>query len=191
MSRTTLVVLAIVGTIAVIVVVLASGGDPQVGPADATGDVVVGEGPGAPTDPSLADIAEASVEKVGDEIVFQVEMTKDIPPKGSKDVLSLRWELTEDGRGTWLVTGDLGGKPTAAVTSQTTNFGASTIDDTIPGAIEVEGRSVTLTIEADAIERFPTAFGWTLTSTLDADRADPASAVATDRAPDSGPGKVG
>lgn len=190
MSRTALVALAIVGTIAIIIVVLTSGGDPQVGPADATEDVVVGEGTGAPADPGLADIAEASVEKAGDEIVFDVVMAKEVPARGAKEVLSFRWELTEDGRGTWLVTADMGGRPVAAVTSQTSNFGASTIDDTLPGSIEVDGRSVTVTIQAGALERFPTAFGWSLTSTLDADRADPASAVATDRAPDSGPGKV-
>lgn len=190
MSRTLLVGLAIVGTIAIVVLVLAGGGDPQAGPRDATSDVLVGEGSGAPTDPSFADIAEATVEKIGGDIVFEVAMMQEVPPRGSNQVLSFRWELTESGRETWLVSADLGGRPTAAVTSQISNFGASTIDDTLPGSIAVDGESVTVTIEAAAIERFPTSFEWNLTSTLDADRADPASAVATDSAPDSGPGKV-
>ena len=190
MSRTAVVALAIVGTIAVIVVVLASGGGPQGGPADATDDVRVEEGAGAPADPGPADIAEATVKKIGGEIVFMAVMANDVPGRGSSETLSFRWDLTEDGRETWLVTADLGGRPTAAITSHTSNFGASTIDDTLPGSIEVEGRTVTVSIDAGAVERFPTDFGWILTSTLDADRADPASAVATDTAPDPGPGKV-
>lgn len=192
MSRTLLVGLAIVGTVAVIVLVLASGGeDPQTGPADALSDMVVGEGPSAPLDPTLVDIAEASVKETNGDVVFEVTMAKNVPSKGSEDVLSFRWELSEGGRNTWLVNADVSGRPVAALTSQTSNFGVSTIDDTLPGAISVEGRSIELTIQAGDIKDFPTDFTWVLTSTLDADRADPASSLATDTAPDSGPGKVG
>ena len=190
MNKTLLVALAIIGAIAAIVIVLAGGGDPVVGPRDRASDVSLGEGDDPPADAALADIAEASVTKTGGEIVFEVTMARPVPPPGSSDDLSFRWDLTESGEDSWMVTADLSAAPMATVRSLRSDYGASTIDDTLPGTISVSENTITVTLEASKVEGFPTSFGWKLTATLDGNRADPASAVVTDTAPDGGPGEV-
>ena len=190
MNKTLLVALGIVATIVAIVAVLAAGGDPPTAAGDGSSDVSLGEGENPPGDSSLADITEASVRRSGGEVVFEVSMARPIPGKGSDDSLSFRWDLTVNGKDVWLVTADTGTGPVAAISSLESNFGASTIDDTLPGSISVEGERLTVTIKVAEIDGFPADFGWKLTATLDGDRADPASAVVTDTAPDGGPGEV-
>jgi hypothetical protein len=60
----------------------------------------------------------------------------------------------------------------------------------MPGSVAIDGDTLTVTLTPADIKAFPEAFNWVLTTTLDADLADPTSAVATDTAPDSGPGSV-
>jgi hypothetical protein len=184
------VAIGIVGAIAVVVLVLTTGGPPGGGPSDATGDVTVGEGDSAPTDTTLADIVAASVSKEGEDIVFEAKLGDDIPRRIPDGSLELRWDVSENGDDTWIVSANLNVGPTAALTSQKTNYGSSTIDDSMPGSIEIDGDTLVVVVKAAQVEGFPASFNWTLKSTLDADRADPSSSVATDVAPDSGLGKV-
>jgi hypothetical protein len=191
MNKTGLVALAIAGTIVAIVLVLATGNPPVTGASDAGGDVVVGEGDAPPSDTTLADISEAKVFKEDDgHVVFEVTLGADIPKKIPKGRFELRWDVTENGTATWTVSANLDTGPTAAVQGLSSNFGASTIDGTLPGDIVVSGNMLTVTIYANELKDFPTAFKWRVMSSLDADRADPASAIATDTAPDSGEGTV-
>ena len=183
------VALGILGAIVVLVLVLNSGG-PSGGPDDPSDDVDVGAGEGAPEDATLADIARAEVRRDGDRIVFEATMTKDVPEKISGGSLEFRWDISESGDETWIVTANVSSQLSAAVISQNTGYGSSTIDDTMPGSVAVEGDTLTVTLRAGRIDAFPRAFDWMLQTTLDADFADPASAVATDSAPDAGPGTL-
>lgn len=189
MNKTGWVALTIVGIIVAIVVVLAGGGDPAVRDTDAGGDVAVGEGDNPPTRSELADIESATVTREESGIVFAVTMAMPAPAR-DKDVLTLRWDLAVDGQDAWLVSANLANKPVASISSVQGSFGASTIDETLPGDIEVDGATITITIRTDEIDGFQTPFTWKVTATVDGDPSDPASAVATDTAPDSGPGKL-
>ena len=190
MNKTLLVALAIVGAVVLIVIVLAGGGNPQGRSGDRASDVTLGEGVKPPSEAAFADITEASVTKTDGDVVFKARMALDLATKGPKDILSFRWDLTENGEDTWIVSAEVMRRPVASVQSLGTSFGASTIDGTLPGSISVTEGTVTVTVEATEVDGFPTSFGWKLTTTLDGDRADPASAVVTDTAPDSGPGRV-
>ena len=190
MSKTAWVAVTILGIIALIVLVLVTGGDPLAASADKVGDVVLGEGDKPPADPSLADIKASSVRRTGNgELVFEATMTKPIPVQGG-DALSFRWDVSQNGAATWMVTANFENGPVAAISALASGYGASTIDSTLPGSISSTGDTVSIILQAADIEGFPESFGWTVTATLDADRADPASAVATDSAPDSGPAEV-
>lgn len=184
------VAIAIVGAIAVVVLVLTTGGPSGGGPADPSGDVSVSDGDSAPTDTTLADIVAASVTKDGEDLVFEAKLGDEIPRRIPNGSLELRWDISQDGDDTWIVSANLNVGPTAALTSQKTNYGSSTIDDSMPGSIEIDGDTLIVVVKAAEVDDFPTLFNWTLKSTLDADRADPSSGVASDTAPDSGLGKV-
>lgn len=190
MNKTAWVAVWIVGIIAVIVLLLVTGGDPLAATADQVGDAVVGEGDKPPADPGLADIKTTSVRREGNgDLVFEATMAQQIPSEG-EEVLSFRWDVSENGTDTWMVTANFDNGPVAAVSALQSDYGASTIDSTLPGSIALTGDTVTITLQAADIDGFPGTFAWKVTSTLDADRADPASATATDTAPDSGLGEL-
>jgi hypothetical protein len=190
MNKTSWVGLSIVAVIVVIVVILAGGGSPTSDQSDAADDVTITDGTGEPGEATLADITEASVRKDGDQIVFEVTVASDIPRRVRDGNLDFRWDVSEAGEDTWIVAANLNTGPTASVTSLRTDFGASTIDGTLPGSIELSGATLTITLDATKVDGFPTTFEWRLMSTLDGDPADPTSATATDSAPDSGVGRL-
>ena len=192
MNKTVLVALGILAGIAAIVAVLTLGGGDGAGKAsgDATGDVVVGEGPEPPADPSLADISAADVHRDGDRLVFEATMASDLPRSFPDGSLEFRWDISEGDRDTWIVLAAINVETHAAVTSQRTQYGSSTIDDTLPGRVEVDGDVVRVTLNVDKIDDFPETFGWRLMTTLDGLRADTGSAKATDMVPDSGSREV-
>ena len=189
-NRTGWVVIGIVGAIAALVAVLTLGGDAGPGGAggDAGGDVSVGEGPNPPSDASIADIVSSDVRKEGDAVVFEATMEKEIPSSVKDGSLEFRWDLAENGTETWLVTASINVEAHAAITSQKTAYGSSTIDGSMPGHVEVDGNVVRITVTPGEVEGFPSTFTWTLKTTLDGVRSDPGSGTATDSAPDDGPG---
>ncbi len=190
MSKNFWVALAIVGLIAAVVLVLATGGDPGVGSGDGRGDVTITDGERAPENAELADIVGAVVRSQGADLVFEATMGESIPNRIRDGSLEFRWDISEAGTDTWIVSANVNLGPTAAVTSQRTDYGASTIDDSLPGSVEVDGATLLVTLQPEDIDGFPSDFTWRLKTTLDADRADPASAVATDSAPESGEGTI-
>lgn len=177
--------------IAVVVVVLATGGQTPSTGTDAAGDVSV-EGDGAPVDdPNAADIASADVRRgKGGDVFFVAEMAGVIPQRIPNGSLELRWDLLQDGNEVWFVSATVTNRVVAAVTSQVSSYGASTIDDTLPGSVQVVGTMLTIRLQAGNIEDFPSGFEWRLRTTLDRDRADPSSSLARDQAPDGGPGRL-
>ncbi|HEV3471932.1 MAG TPA: hypothetical protein VG408_01830 [Actinomycetota bacterium] len=191
MSRSLGVALGIVALIVIVVVVLATGGvDRGTGAGDQTADVQVDAGADPPRDVTAADIAEATVTTDGDEVVFVAEMATEIPERIPGGSLEFRWDVIEDGDDTWIVSASVGGRPVAALTAPDSGYGSSTIDNTMPGTVEVAGTTLTVSFDRSQVDGFPQTFEWRLETTLDANRADPQSGIARDRAPDSGNGKV-
>ena len=192
MNKTGWVAIGIVAAIAALVAVLTLGGD-GAGPGgpggDAGGDVSTGEGPKPPSDASLADILRSDVRQDGNAVVFEATMDKEIPSSVKDGSLEFRWDLSENGAETWIVTASINVETNAAVTSQRTAYGSSTIDGSMPGEVEVEGNVLRVILRAGQIDAFPDTFTWVLKTTLDGVRADPGSGTATDTAPDGGPGQ--
>lgn len=176
--------------LAVIIVLLVTGGPPEEELAqDGIGDVVLSDGPAPPKDQSLADVRSARVYFEASQIVFEAEMASPIP-KSVKGSMSWRWEILEGGSETWIVSANLTLGPTATVIQQGgEQYGAGTIDDTLPGGIDVTGNRLFVRLNGPEIKDFPTVFTWRLETSLDGDRGDVSSAVASDTAPQSGLGQ--
>ena len=190
MNKTAWVALSIAGVIALLAVILSGGGSPTTNQDDVVGDVAIGEGTGEPGDVTIADITHAVVSKNGDEVVFEVTVSAELPRKLKGSILDLRWDVSVGGTDTWIVAANLNDGPNASITSLKSNYGSSTIDGTLPGSVALTGDTLTVTVDAAQVDGFPTTFTWRLMSTLDGDPADPGSATATDTAPDSGPGEL-
>jgi hypothetical protein len=182
---------AVAAVLGIIILLLITGGPPAGELAkDPTGDVVVSEGETRPSTTALADIRSARVYLEASQIVFEVQADHEIPKNLKDETMSWRWEILEGGSETWIVSANISvGRPIASITAAQRNYGASTIDDTLPGIIDWTGDKLFVRLNAPEIEGFPTDFTWRLESSLDGDRADPGSAVASDTAPDSGLGE--
>lgn len=186
-----IVALGVAAVLAVIIVLLVTGGPPSEDLAqDQAGDVTVSEGPAPPKEHSLADVRLARVYPEDGWVVFEAEMPVDIPKSLKNETLSWRWEILEGGTETWLVSASISvGSPIARVLSTQTGYGASTNDDTLPGEIERSGKTLFVRLQAGEIKDFPKGFTWRLETSLDGDRRDAKSAVAADTAPESGLGQ--
>ena len=186
------IVAAIVGVVLIaIIVLLVTGGAPAGQESqDSSGDVVVSDGQAPPGQTDLADIREATVYEEASQIVFEAKMGAAIPKNLKDQTMEWRWEVSEGGTLTWLVTANISvGKPVASVTAQQSDYGSSTIDGLLPGRIDYDGNTITVRLTQPEIPKFPTRFTWNLKTTLDGDRADAASATASDTAPESGLGE--
>ena len=171
-----------------LVVLLVTGGAPSGEEAkDPAGDVEVEDGPDAPRDTDLADVEEARVYLHASQIVFEAKMAAPIPSSLKGQTMEWRWEIFEGGAETWLVSGHISvGEPVAALTAQQSDYAASTIDDKLPGGIDRRGNTIFVRLNPPELRRFPSQFTWRLTTSLDANRSDPSSAVAKDIAPATG-----
>lgn len=176
----------------VVVLVLITGGDEDL--KDASGDLDYVEGTGgsratgvrALVSP-IADITDSSVAREGDRLLFTVAVAADIPSEIRRAGLEFRWDLTSsDGQQEWIVSAALDRSLSAAVVSQTINYGAGTADGTMPGGVSAAGRSLTISLDPSQVPGFPGSFTWQVSSVLDADRHDVRSARVEDRFPDDG-----
>jgi hypothetical protein len=190
-KRTGLIVGIAVVAVAVVVVLLVSGGSeaPSAFDDDA-GDVSVAEGPKAPEDTAAADIVDAQVTRDGERLVFTATMDDEIPERVQDGSLSWRWDLYVNGTGEWIVSATVDVESSASITSTQSDYGAGTFDDSLPGSFEIDGDTLTLTLRPDDIPDFPADFTWSLGTSLDGDQGDPESALATDKAPDEGRGRL-
>lgn len=174
-----------------LVVLLVTGGTgPGEEAKDPSGDVEIEEGPKAPSQTDLADVEKARVYLHASQIVFEAQMAAPIPRSLKGETMEWRWEIFEGGDETWLVSAHISvGEPVAALTAQQSNYASSTIDDKLPGGIDHQGNTIFVRLDQPGLKRFPKEFTWRLTTTLDGDRSDPSSGVATDTAPATGLGE--
>ena len=186
MNRSTVIAFALVAAAVIAAIALLVTGGGQGGSDDPTGDVAIGEGGQPPADTSIADVQRATVRREGAEIVFEVRMASDVPTELPKQSMTWRWELYEGGQLTWLVSANVDLGPNVSVLATQTEYQASTVDESLPGRIDVEGSTVTVRIEPDQIDGFPAGFDWLVKTSLDGSRAAAKSAVAEDLAPDGG-----
>jgi hypothetical protein len=185
--RPLMIAVLIVGAlVAVVVVLLISGGNSSGGGDDASDDVLVEEGPKAPRDTGLADITSATVTADGDDIVFTAVAGTDIPDEVPDGSIEWRWEVVEGANVTWTLIATVDIEANASLIATTTDFSASTVDDSLPGSVEISGAEVRVVVDRSALDGFPDDFEWTLSTTLDAARTNTRSARANDRAPDEG-----
>jgi hypothetical protein len=186
-TRTVIAFSAILVVVAVIIVLLVTGGGGGVNAdTDANGDVTVSEGPSAPSDTTVADISAVEVSSEKGDITFEAEMASDIPRRVKDGSLAWRWEVYENGQMTWLVTANVDLGPNASIVATQKDYSSSTIDDTLPGSIEVDGTTLRINVRTKKVEGFPQTFEWLLKTSLDGSRTKANSAVAEDVAPDSG-----
>jgi hypothetical protein len=185
------VVFAVVAVaLASIIVLLVTGeAEPVRTFEDPGGDAVLEEGDKPPTDTTLADIRSAEVRSEGDEIVFAAKLGGDVPNEVAEGSFGLRWEVYEGGDSTFLITANLDVGPNASIIGEQNGYGASTLDEQLPGGLEIEGDTIEIRLNPSEVPDFPEEFGWLLQTSLDGDQGDPQSARAEDRAPDQGFGE--
>ena len=182
---------AVVALIALVVLLLVSGGSEAPSAfGDPGGDVTVADGPKPPADTTTADILQANVSRNGDDIEFRATMDAPIPKSVRDGSLSWRWDVYVDGASAWIVSAGVNVQRSASLTSTQSDYGTGTIDDSLPGELEIRGNNLLITLRPAEIPDWPSDFTWTLGTTLDGDQGDPQSALASDMAPDEGRGRV-
>lgn len=187
-----LLVLGVIVLVVVAAVWLLSGaGDSGGSTTDAKGDVEVTKGSKPPSDNKLADLTEGSIVLDGDSAVFEATVDQNVPDALDGEAIAFRWEITENGQVTWIVSASVDVERTASVVATQVDYRSTTIDDSLPGDLVVEDGTVTVTLETGGLEGFPSAFDWTLQTELDGDRTRSPSAVATDSIPNEGSLRVG
>lgn len=197
MTRSQLrIVLAVIGVaVAAMVVLLLTGGNGEQNaatPAEGTGDVVLGAGEQPPTETALADINQASVTaSAEDEYVFSASFGAPVPKKLEKQqTFSFRWDITAPDGNAFIVSGNLDVGPNVSIVATQSRYGASSLDDSFPGEMTIEGDTWTITIDGSEIEGWPTDFTWKLKTSMDGLAGDPESALVEDTAPNEGFGTI-
>ena len=187
MARSTLIAFGLViVAIAAAIILLVTGGGASAGADDTQGDVRVSKGTDKPEKLAMADIRSATAARDGSDLVLEVEMDDSLPRELTKEALSWRWEIYESGQMTWLVSATVDLEPNVSVLATQTDYQASSTGDPFPGDIELSGSTVTVRLRSDEIDGFPGSFDWLVKTSLDGDRIETASAVASDRVPDDG-----
>lgn len=186
-----LIVFALVAVaLGVIIVLLATGGTtPEAASEDAQGDVIVAEGENPPEDTQLADIVDASITGDGEQLTLEVTMATEIPEKLPGQGMDWKWELFEGGAPTWIISANLDLGANATVFSPATGATFTSIDDRLPGELEIDGSTLRITLDTSGMDGFPSQFTWKLSSKLDGAKGEPGSATADDSAPDLGFGE--
>ena len=186
------IVLGVIALVCGGLIWLFTSGGGQVGSAeDPTGDVIVSKGPRPPKSEDLADLTTAEVTTTDGGLVFEGTVGRPVPESLESGVVTFRWELSENGRVTWILSASVTIEPTASLLAQEFDYQSSTIDKSLPGELELDGDTVRVTLETAEIERFPESFTWTLETELDGDRTKTGSATARDVIPDEGGLDVG
>lgn len=190
-GRSFLVLGIIVVLVAGVAWLLSGAGSSGGSSEDRTGDVTITKGAKPPRDPKLADLTGGSVVPGDDGMTFDATVDATIPDSLDNGAMTFRWELTERGQVTWIVSASVDVERTASIVATQFDYRSSTIDRSLPGELQVEGDTVTLTLRTEEIEDFPTSFDWVLKAELDGDRTRSPSAVAEDVLPNDGSLHVG
>lgn len=131
---------------------------------------------------SIADLIDAEVRRVGDSIVFGASCAAPVPQRLKLSALHFRWDITSENGPSWTITARIDKVVEATVVSSA-GFGASTIDGSMTGSLQIRDDAVELRLDVRGLPQFPTTFEWALTSTLRAFRAEPDSPRVEDRVP--------
>lgn len=189
-KRLYIVLAVVLVAVASVVVLLFTGeAEPVRTFEDPGGDALVAEGDNPPADVTLADIKSAEVLEEDGEIVFRAQLGGPIPDKLSDGAFGIRWEVYEDDDNTFLITASLDVGPNASLVGVRTGGGGSTLDESFPGSLEIDGDTIAIRLRPGDVPQFPDRFAWLLQTSLDGDQGDPQSARAEDRAPDQGFGE--
>lgn len=189
--RALLISIAVVLVAAGSILLLVTGGADA--PAETRGDLTYIEGAVEQRQPeqaadlvaSVADITTAEVSSQGGEIVFRAQAATGIPQPLRKSALEFRWDLAGEDGSTWTVAATID-RTTQATVLFSDGFGAATGDDTFPGDVVVTEDVVEVRFDPRELPDFPSAFEWSLASTLRAFRDQPDSPRVEDRFPDEG-----
>jgi hypothetical protein len=170
---------------------LSGGGGSGASEKDPKGDVVVTKGPKRPQGITLADLTKGAVRFETGVAVFEATVDALIPEELEGEAITFRWEINESGQPTWIVSASVDVSRTASVIATQVDYRSSTIDESLPGELVVEGETVRVTLRTEELEGFPSSFDWTLHTELDGDRVTAPSSVAKDSIPDEGSLRVG
>ncbi len=176
--------------VAGLIVLLVTGGADI--PEEARGDLtyIEGEVPqrqraqGPELVASIADVTQAEVRADGDELLFEAQLAAPLPQPLKTSALELRWDVRAEGS-TWTLSVTIDKDAQAAVFSDT-GYGSGTVDQTLPGSLEIGKQSVLVRLRPGDIEAFPSEFEWSLATTLRAFRNAVDSPRVEDRFPDQG-----
>lgn len=176
----------IVGAVAFLLIT--GGGGP---PPEARGDLTYleGSGPGRPQAQiasSIADLISADVaaEDPGT-TVFTAEVVAPVPQTLRTSALEFRWQLRGDDESVWTLTISMEGDAQVALFSDG-GYGSGTLDGMFPGQLVIEDTRLEVRLDIGQVEDFPSAFEWSLATTLRAFRDEPDSPRVEDRFPDEG-----
>lgn len=184
---TAIAIVAVVLVIAFGIWLLVSGGSSSgTSSDDPAGDVAVGKGRRPPSDLAPADLTGGGAGIDGSELTLTAEVDGEVPGELKDGALSYRWEIFENGNNTWIVTAGVDVGVTASMLATQFDYESSTIDETLPGDVRIDGSTVTVTVDTGDLDDFPSDFQWSLQTSLDGVRTETGSAVATDRMPDGG-----
>lgn len=173
----------------VVVVLLVTGG--QNAPPEIAGDLIYLEGKARPRRQqgalvaSIADVTHAEVRRDADSVVFAAQTAAGLPQPLKISALQFRWDLTTKEGLMWTVTAMVQ-KTTEATVFSSQAFGVATVDETLPGSVTVHDNTIEVRVDVTQIPDFPTAFEWSLTTTLRAFRHEVDSPRVEDRYPDDG-----
>lgn len=177
-------------TLAVVLLLVTGGGGG--GGVDEEGDAhfVKGKQPraaaGASIAAAVADISEASVADDGSRVVFEVTAAAPIPDEFERSSLEFRFDISEGGRKSWILSATVNVATTAALVSNSGDYSATTIDGRFPGKVEISKETLTVKLDPSRVETFPDEFEWALSSNLIAFRDMTGSTRAEDRFPNEG-----
>lgn len=188
-SRLLLVAIIVTVLLAGTIILLVTGGVDV--PEEVPGDLVYIEGDAVKQQPrragslvaSIADVTQAEVKADGDDILFKADVAAPLPQRLKTSALEFRWELTGDDGSDWTLSVTINEEAQASVFSDT-GYGSGTVDQTMPGSLEIGDQGVTLRLLATDIEGFPSGFDWILATTLRAFRNETESPRVEDRFPD-------
>ena len=152
---------------------------------------MITKGPKPPKQPGVVDVTAASVRFDDSTTIFEASVGRKVPDSFPSAGASFRWELSEAGTLTWIVTANVGIDATASMAATQLEHRSSTIDDSLPGQLEIEGRTIRIEVDTDRLEGFPGSFAWRLETELDGDRTKAPSALAKDVVPDEGSVRAG
>lgn len=193
MHRGIALVVAIVVTLVGLVVLLLSTGRPTASgeKEDAVGDVKIGKGPLPPRKVDTADIQEVDARSENGVVTLEAKMGASLVPPVPEQSTTWRWEIYEAGEMTWIVSANVDLGPHVSVIATQGDYSASTNDKSLPGRVSIAGDTILIRLRASEVESFPERFDTLLKTSLDGMRTETSSALATDRAPDSGYLQVG